>query len=452
MNASEHVHKQVLLIELNEINFEFVEKYASRGLLPNFSRFIRDHGVSRTRSEEVYEQLEPWIQWVTAHTGKSFAEHRIFRLGDVVKDDIPQVWELIEACGLNVGAISPMNAKNRSSNPAFFVPDPWTATKVVGTPRLVSLYRAIVQAVNDNAEARLTVRSVAALVLGLLTYAQPRNYLQYTRMALQARKRPWLKSMFLDRLLADVFVREVSRCAPTFATLFLNAGAHIQHHYMFCSGAYEGPHRNPEWYVKGADPVYEVFSLYDDIVGNIRAAFPQARLMLATGLHQEPHEQLTYYWRLRDHRRFLRMIGVRFSSVDPRMSRDFLVTCENENDADEAAACLLSVKVDGILLFEVDNRGKDLFVTLSYPKEIVRNAPFFVGRRRYEDLFEHITFVALKNGEHHGTGYFIDSGIQRSSAPAEFQLHEVPSKIFGALNLAGRIGVQVQPPPDGHSV
>ena len=66
----------------------------------------------------MYEHLEPWIQWVTAHTGLDFAEHGVFRLGDIVARDLPQIWEQLEEKGLRVGAICPMNAKHRLKDAA----------------------------------------------------------------------------------------------------------------------------------------------------------------------------------------------------------------------------------------------------------------------------------------------------------------------------------------------
>ena len=94
---------RTLLIELNEINFDFVSQYADIGLLPNLGKLIKRHGVIRTLSEEKYEELEPWIQWVSVHTGKTFAEHRIFRLGDIIHSRVPQIFEQVEQAGLKVG-------------------------------------------------------------------------------------------------------------------------------------------------------------------------------------------------------------------------------------------------------------------------------------------------------------------------------------------------------------
>jgi len=427
----------LIFIEFNEINFDFVRQYAAEGKLLNLRGMIERHGVSETTSEESYSHLEPWIQWVTAHTGKPFDEHKVFRLGDFVNSNAPQIWEQLEHCGLKVGAISPMNAANRVRKPAFFVPDPWTPTDITARPVLVRLYRAIVQAVNDNAQGKLAFKTVLDLLSGFAAYAAPASYTTYARLVALGLRRPWYRAMFLDLLLADVFIAEQRRTKPDFATLFLNAGAHIQHHYMFSASPYRGPHRNPEWYVKpGNDPVFDVYNLYDQILGRVMRSAPEARFMLATGLHQNPQEKLTFYWRLRAHDAFLRKIGVPFVRVDPRMSRDFLVTCDSPEQARLAADRLSSaVAADGIPLFEVDNRGIDLFVMLTYPREIAKAFSYRVGSDAFTDLDADVAFVAIKNGEHNGIGYFIDSGVQRGASQPRFPLADLPSRIASAFDV-----------------
>lgn len=429
--------KPLILLELNEINFDYVGRYIARGELPNLGSLIQQHGIAETTSESKYEDLEPWIQWVSAHTGLPLRDHKIFRLGDVVHTNIDQIWELLERQGLRVGAMSPMNAKYRLNDPAFFVPDPWTNTDVKARPVLANLYKALAQAVNDNAAARLTASSLKSLLVGLIAYARPVNYAAYAGLALRSRSRPWRKAMFLDLLLADVFMSETRRTQPHFASLFLNAAAHVQHHYMFSSAAYDGEQRNPAWYAPpNIDPVLEVYALYDRIIGQMRSVFRQSRIMLATGLRQVPYLEQKYYWRLRNHQEFLRSIRVPFATVLPRMSRDFLVTCHDENEAKLAEHMLTQAVADGVPLFTVDNRGTDLFVMLSYPYEIKPGLGFTVGGQRYNDLHPHVAFVAIKNGEHHGTGYFLDTGSPKGSLPAEFALTELPGLIANALGIS----------------
>ena len=425
----------LLVLELNEVNFEQVQYYIGQGRLPAFKSFLERHGYAQTTSEAEYEQLEPWIQWVTAHTGLTLKEHGVFRLGDIVNTDIPQIWERLEGLGHKVGAVSPMNAKYRLAHPAFFVPDPWTRTDLVGAPSLRRLYDAIAELVNENASSRPSARALLNLAIGSLLYSRPKNWIRYLGLVLSARSRPWARALFLDLLLSDVFVRSVRKTKPDFSTIFLNAAAHIQHHYMYSSPSYEGDVTNPDWYLPaGADPLFDVYKLYDDILGDIQESLPGARLMLATGLHQDPHGSLTFYWRLRSHDAFLRGLGLEFVRVEPRMSRDFLLVCRDDKEAETAAKLMNATRTsDGKALFDVDNRGSDLFVMLIRDEDIANDLIFTCGNRDMGPLKAHVAFVAIKNGQHNGVGYFADSNAALSDLQPSFPLAQLPDRMLAAL-------------------
>lgn len=427
----------VLMLELNEVNFDYVREYINLGKLPHFAELLKNHALVETTSEQHYQELEPWIQWVTAHTGLSLAEHEVFRLGDIVNRDLPQIWEVLETKGLKVGAISPMNAKNRCRNASFFIPDPWTPTTVTGSGLIKRLSSAVSQAVNDNAKGRVTLQSAITLLASLATYATIRNYPVYLKIVVSIlRKHSWASSLLLDQLLSDIFVREVGRKKPNFATLFLNAGAHIQHHYMFNSKVYSGPFSNPAWYVDtDADPVFDVYVLYDRIIGQVQKAFPSARLMIATALHQDPHKELTFYWRLKDHAQFLDQSNIAFDRVEPRMSRDFVIYCSNPEQAALAEIQLKQIcSVDGSELFEVDNRGDSLFVMLSWAQDIDADFEYAVGNERRKNMRDQVAFVAIKNGAHNGVGYLIDTGLD-VSATKTIPLTSLPQRIARACGV-----------------
>jgi hypothetical protein len=404
--------RRVILLEMNEVSLPFLEKYVARGRLPAFQAVLEKHGYVITESESVYEHLEPWIQWVTLHSGLTFRQHGIFRLGDAVRSDIRQVFEILEEKGLKVGAVSPMNAANRLRNPAFFVPDPWTEGKVSGSGNLRRLYAAVVQAVNDNAQARITPKSILWLLAGFLGHARMTNVFKYFQYALKARRKPWTRALFLDCLLSDVFIKLWLETKPDFATLFVNGAAHIQHHYFFNSSAYSGTQRNPAWYVgRDEDPVLDAYQLYDSILGSVLRAAPDARILVATGLSQEPCDSPVYYYRLTDHDGFLRKVGVEFDRVLARMSRDFLIECRDATQAKRAEKVLRSGALESVPLFEVDNRGDSLFVMLTYPHRIDVQACASFSTGQVDTFGKHVAFVAMKNGRHNGTGYLIDTGL-----------------------------------------
>jgi hypothetical protein len=428
--------KPVILIELNEINFNFVQRYIASGKLPNLARLIKKQGIQTTSSEKEYEHLEPWIQWVTAHTGKSFSEHRVFRLGDIVNTDLEQIWEFLENKGLKVGAISPMNAKNRTSKAAFFVPDPWTDTEVTGGVFLEEISKAVSQAVNDNATSRISLRSVFSLSLAILRFVPITEYRRYLLLIRSiAQRKSWAKAQFLDELLADLTLSLIKRTKPDFTSLFLNAGAHIQHHYMFNSAVYHGDEANPHWLIKPEhDPICEVYSQYDDIVGKFLKNFHNHRMIIATGLHQDPFPYLKYYWRLLNHGHFLSLMGIDFVAVEPRMSRDFLVICGSSTKAAQAEKKLSRIVVnDNMPIFEVDNRGDNLFVMLTYPHEITAKTTARLDNLIIDNFLNHVVFVAIKNGEHNGEGFLIDTDESASASP--MPLKYLPIKISDAFGL-----------------
>jgi hypothetical protein len=404
--------------------------------LLNFKQLFEKYGYIKTQSENEYDLLEPWIQWVSIHTGKTYAEHHVFRLGDIVeRPELKQIFEELESKGYRIGAVSPFNAENRLKNPAFFVSDPWTKTPSSGNPILKGLSHAVSQAVNDNAQKRLTFKTAVSLIAGLLYYTPIKDYVWYAKHLAKI-KNVSTRPLILDKLLSDVFIKEWKNTQPDFSLLFLNSGAHLQHHYMFNAKVYEGSLRNPEWYCPSSqDPIYEIYSLYDHIIGNI-LAFPEVRLILATGLSQQPHESMTFYWRLKEHANFLKAIGVvDFSALVPRMSRDFLVEFATKEQASIAAEKLNScLTIDDQALFKVDNRGNSLFVELIYSNDIDKDMAVKIKDKMILHFLQYVAFVALKNGEHNGTGYYLDTS---KSKTAMSSVSEIPLAGVKDLILEG---------------
>lgn len=401
---------RTILLGLNELNFDYIKYYIDRGYLPNFKRIFKIQPPIETISENEYKLLEPWIQWVTVYTGKTYDEHKVFRLGDIVNHpELLQLFEVLEKNGLSVGAVSPFNAENRLKSPSFFIPDPWTKTIPYGNMILKALYQAIHQSVNDNAKSKLNLKSLFALGIGFLLYVPVSRWFHYFKKILKI-KNPGTRAIILDSLLADIHLTLWKKYNPDFSHLFLNSGAHIQHHYLFNSEAYKGDLNNPDWYCpSGFDPLIQILSEYDYQIGQI-LKLKETKLIIATGLNQQPHNHLTYYWRLKEHAKFIKKIGIEnFSEISPRMSRDFLIKFDTETDALRAENLLVSLYAtkDDLSIFEVDNRGTSLFVELIYPNIIENNDSIYSNKSSFKlEMFNsYIAFVAIKNGEHNKSGY-----------------------------------------------
>ena len=410
--------KKVIFLGINEVNFPFIEKYIEQGHLPNFARLFKKHGYSETTSEKEYDLLEPWIQWVTVQTGLTYEEHKVFRLGDITKSNHEQIWEKLEKKGYTVGAVSPINAANNTQDACFFVPDPWTPTKVTGDWFIRLLHKSIVQLVNDNAQSKVTVASALGLLIGAAKGAQAKNIPYILSLGARIKNKPWNKALILDRLLSDVFHKLWKKHQPDFSTLFLNAGAHIQHHYMHSSAVYDGPCKNPEWYINSKyDPILEVYELYDSILGEYLSL--PVHLIISTGLHQDPYEESAYYYRLKEHAKFLNKVGIKFKTVTALMSRDFTIDFNNPEETNAAEITLNSIKsIDNKSIFYVDNRGTSLFVMLTYPNEIRDNFTLILEGKKISNFEKDVAFVAIKNGHHNGIGYIASTNTKyKASIP-----------------------------------
>jgi hypothetical protein len=148
-----------------------------------------------------------------------------------------------------------------------------------------------------------------------------------------------------------------------------------------------------------------------------------------------------FYYRLNTHADFLRGLGIAFSRVFPRMTRDFLIEFENAQQALAAQDVLVGVRVLGCdepLFGEIDNRGKSLFVVLTYPQEITAETQYQVGDRKAA-LSPEVSFVAIKNGMHQEEGFaFFTEGAARYAPTDKAHVAQLGAAIMSYFGVNGR--------------
>jgi hypothetical protein len=404
-------NKKLIFIQLNEINFDILKKYSSKFEFKFFTPFFFDK-LKKTYSEKNYDLLEPWIQWVSIHTGTSAQEHRVFRLGDIKEFSHEQIFEKIEKKIKVVGAISPMNAKNNLNNAEYFISDPWTNT-ISGPGRWIRyVSESLSKIVNMNAHTKIPLSIYVNIIIILIKSFRFYNFKIYFNLLKNSFVKKWNKALLLDLLLHDIHISFIKKQHVDFSTVFFNAGAHIQHHYFFNSAfAQKNSNlKNPNWYIKDKyDPFEDMVLFYDHILHEY-SMFKNYEIILATGLSQKPYDRLKYYYRLVDHKNFLKLMDLNFSKVEPRMTRDFLISFDNKNDLEDALKKFdLINRLNQKAIFSYDKRKESLFVSLVIPEEINENYVLFINEENSILLKKHVVFVALKNGMHSSDGYVYSS-------------------------------------------
>ena len=375
--------------------------------MKNFNKII--NGIIVTYSEKKAFLLEPWIQWVSVYTGKTASEHEIFRLGDVVNKEVKQIFEIIEENGYSVGSVLPMNCSNNLKNEKYFLPDPWTQTETTQDPWIKMMHEVFSQIVNDNSNNKISFFNYLKLIFIFIKFSKLGNIYIYANLLLGSINNKYKKAIFFDLLLHDIHTKLLKKYKTDFSSIFLNGCAHIQHHFFLNSKFVKKNSKNPEWYLKkDVDPLFEILKIYDMILGDYFSL--NHEIILATGLSQSPSDNPIFYYRLKDHSKFLKYFMIEFKNVYPRMTRDFLIEFEDNEKKDKALNILQNIMLNkkNKIFNQIEIREKSLFVTLDYSNEIQKKDEIFYETKKI-NFFDCVSFVALKNGEHNEKGYFYSS-------------------------------------------
>lgn len=418
--AAAPIKPRVIALEFNELSPTLIREFMKQGVLPNFSRLYRDAQVYVTDAEEAAPNLEPWIQWVTIHSGQSYDDHGVFHLGDGPKLKTKQVWDLLSDHGLKVWVCGSMNLRyDRPINGAV-LPDPWAAGTDPFPGDLFDAYFPFVQRnvqeyTNDrvplsNSDYLRFVAFMASHGLSLQTASAIVKQLGEERIT---RKGKWRRATILDRLQFDVFRWYYQKERPDFSTFFVNSTAHLQH--MHWRNMDPEPFKLKPTSDEQREYQHAIrygYEMMDQLVGQVLdLAEPGVTVILMSALSQQPC--LRYedsggktFYRPREFERVLEYAGVpQPFQVAPVMSEQFHLHFDSETAARDAATRLRGLNVDGQAAMQVKDEGSSVFAGCSVFRQLHRDA--LLNRLDGEPLpFFRLFYQVegLKSGMHHPDG------------------------------------------------
>ena len=404
--------KRNIIIQLNEINFEYFKKYAEKYNLRNIQRTL-EWNFLKTNSEKNFNYLEPWIQWTSFYTSNEFSEHGVFRLGDNHNHDASQFFDDLSKKGMKVGCVCPMNAGNSPYNASFYISDPWSNYSQTGSNYEKKIGSILASLINDNNKKNFKLYDLFLFFFALILKGSFfKNFFSYLKLFYKSLNKPWYRPIFLDYFLANFHLNLHKKYKTDLSSIFLNCGAHLQHHYFLNSEfVSESNMKNPDWYLnKKFDPIKDVLEVYDDILEKY-LSLKDHKIFIVTGLSQQPSSKPIYYWRLDSHKDFLKLLKIPFNEIYPRMTRDFLINFSSEEDLHNAHNILSELtdqfqeKLFDVL--DVRKKEKSIFATLTYSNSL--EGKFITIDSQKLHLQSLFNFVAIKNGEHNQKGFCISN-------------------------------------------
>ena len=414
--------KPVIVLEFNELTPALVDRFIGAGDLPGFARLRGEGTVCLTDAEETAPNLEPWIQWVTVHTGLRYQEHGVFLLGEGAGLTAPRIWDVVADAGERAWVCGSMNAAvtARRRENLFLLPDPWSTEVDPSPPGLFDAYSHFVRTqVQEYTRDKTPLR--------------PADYLRFVRFMVGAGLSPrtvidtvrqlsselgdgarWRRAAILDRLQWDVFRHYYRRLKPAFSTFFVNSTAHFQHFYwrdMEPEKFSLAPEPGRE--AGAADAIRFGYRRMDRIVRECLAlAGDEATVVLCTALSGQP--LLKYdadggkqIIRVTDIERLLAHLGIAGPRYAPVMSEEFHLVFDCEAAAADGETRLSSLQTEtGERVMAVTRKGADLLCgvkILTMPGENARVLSLFSNQ---PGVFRELFYAAQgpKSGMHHPDG------------------------------------------------
>jgi len=453
-SATRPIDGPMIVLEFNELSPALMETFIDQGFLPNFRRLRDASQVFTTDAEEVAPNLDPWIQWVTVHSGLSFDEHGIHHLGDGHKLAVKSLWDMIGESGKRVWVCGSMNIKYEKPLNGAVVPDPWT----VGTspfpdelnPYYLFVQRNVQEYTNDRVP--LSKGDYARFLKFMLTHGLSAHTVASIARQLTSERRTgkgkWKRATILDKLQRDVFVHYFKKLRPAFSTFFLNSTAHFQHAHW--------RNMDPEPFkIKPTDAdqaeyqhaVRYGYEEMDRIVGDVMDIAPaNAVIVLATALSQQPcliYEDLggkTFY-RPRTFEPLIEFCGIKgCQKIEPVMSEQFHLRFDSEAEAEAAAQRLGALRIGGRQAMHVERRESNVFsgctIFSALDHEVVleggaggKSIPFF-------RLFYQVE--SLKSGMHHPDGilWIRVPGVRAAVHSKKVSLRDVAPTLLAMFGIS----------------
>jgi hypothetical protein len=373
--------RKVLLLEFNEITWSLVDRWIARGRLPNLARLRREGSWGAPVALEQPPHLDPWITWVTLHTGVGREQHGATVLEqDTGSIAVPRSWEYAADAGRSVGVYGSIGAYPPRPVNGFMVPGPFapgSETFPASLRPVQELNRRYTQLHNRVGPAPGPLdmaRQLGQLVrLGLrpATVARIAQQLATERLAPHLK---WKRVALQPRINFDLFAQLYRQHRPDFATWHTNHAAHYMHHYwraMDDSGfpATASPHEK----IKYGAAVQHGYEVCDQLLGKfLRLCDRDTVVVLASSMGQQPFVSSLYpegkiAVRFLDVGQVLDIVGARGATdIVPMMLPQYNVRIADATERARVRDLLRAARAEGAVHAEaigVEESGELLILT-----------------------------------------------------------------------------------------
>ena len=295
--------QKILLFEINEVPFRVIDYYCDKRPTSTLARILTRSRQYETVTEDSLA-LDPWISWPTMHRGVPDNKHQILHLGQVLDEvdaQYPPIWRLLKQAGVSVGVFGSLHSSTVPDDAAeysFYVTDCFD-NRVFAHPKALEPFQEFnLRMTRDsarNVSRKLPLGAAAkfalsAPVLGLTagTTASIAGHLVKETLNKDLRIR---RRNYQPLLSADLFMKQVRKTRPQFATFYSNNVAAAMHRYWgaafpqdFANGTLDA-----QWVARYGGEVVAAMDAFDQMLEKMVSfvdANPDYTLVVASSMGQ----------------------------------------------------------------------------------------------------------------------------------------------------------------------
>ncbi len=431
--SNPHSEKSCILIELNEFNYDLMKTIADEESFESIKKLLSLKTIA-TKTDDSYEseRLEPWVQWISVHTGQTSLQHSVRHLGDVPDLQVPQLWETLSKNGISSGIWGVLNGnRGQAENCQFFLPDPWTFSEqahprnlnpLLEFPRYIATNRSNFSPLKF---ARLLFAFGGKLVFNFsalkdLVWILPR----FLKMVAKYPKAEFVGYCPFEYFSGMLFLKFYKREKPAFGAVFLNMIAHLQHYYWDFS--IPGNRDKLVYGFKFVDKLLEHF--FNEIS-------PGTQIYVANALSQANtnHEKPWVSYRPVKFETVLDLLQVPYKEVNALMSYDATASFESEEKCRQAKKILDETTILGQPLFYTElnlHTPTRLFFRTGFYDEVFAPTEFKSQGKSFS-FQDNFIALAVRTAKHVPRGTLLTTDPAVQGPIYNHQIYDTICRFFG---------------------
>ena len=339
--------KNLLILELNEADFDFFLYGAKKYNFLSIKNFLSGRKKMNTFTKDKNEgyNLDPWVQWISVHTGIPSKKHKVFRLGQKLDKSKKQIWDVLSKKKINSTVWGAFNSiLNLKKNIDVFFPDPWSF-KEEAFPKKFNSFLKLPRYYAKNYPS---INNFKVILYGLFFFYKiifSSIILYFVKFFFPLFKIFWLSKLksfnlyfFLDLISLLILKKNLKKTKSKLAIIAINSFAHYQHNY---------------WDTKKYEYVYfwylnEMVKIICDIEKYYNST------IILNGFSQKKIKN-EYHLRAKEPMSFLKKINLSYQNIEPNMTTGSIVSFKTLKDKMKAIKKIKDIYLYSYPLFEIQD-------------------------------------------------------------------------------------------------